>query len=157
MNALQMFIIMTRSNKILTALNTNCVGVLISGSAGRLPDWYRMSVHWLLSNSTTNTTCDCFKDLCTSPAGFYADLANEDAQASANFRPQRYNFLDPLLGFLGACTPVEAILQATFACLYRQDCILTLINYFPRLTEVRPMIDILVEDASHSLSDRCSR
>lgn len=40
-------------------------------------------------------------------------------------------------GFVTGCTPLEAILESTLDCLYEIECLQLLLNYFPKLNQVR--------------------
>ena len=51
-------------------------------------------------------------------------------------------------GFFAGCTPFEAILESTLDCLYDYQCLQLLLNYFPKLQQVRILyISLFVKES----------
>lgn len=148
MNALQLFILGTRSNEVISAMNTNYIVTIVHNGENQMPRWSRSEIQWEFSNGTQTKLCACSKSSCTYPATFYAQTDNENGNDHRIFGPAHYESLSPMPGFVGACTALEAILEAKLMCLYNTDCITTLTKYFPQLTEVRVILTMCVEDAS---------
>ncbi len=148
-NALKLIQLSTHSNRIYSALNTNyLLGIYLFGSGnsyfwGNSPTlWY-----WIVNNQTTRCRCD--ENTCSFPAGFYSFGDIDDVDIHVYIRPQNYTASDLVPGFVGSCTPLEAVLQATFVCLYDIECIKKLVHYFPQLTQVN--IEINLDDNSFSI------
>jgi hypothetical protein len=144
-NALKLIQLSTHSSRISTALNTNYVlGVTLSGD-GRSYNWWTgfTSWHWTVNNQTTK--CHCEEDTCSVPAGFYSFVDVGDFYSHINMKPQIYNASDFVPGFVGSCTPLQAVLKATLICLYDKECIKKLVDYFPRLTQVSKAFSIVIK------------
>lgn len=135
-NALKLIQLSTHSSRILTALNTNYVlGVLLRSNGNSYGWWTSFtSWHWTVNNQTT--ICRCEEDTCSFPAGFYSFYDVGNFYDHINMQPQIHNASNFVPGFVGSCTPLQAVLKATFICLYDRKCITKLVNYFPRLTQV---------------------
>lgn len=132
----------TRSSRISTALNTNYIAALYSIGVSKVVSWFFGYTAWLRVVNEEKIVCRCEQTTCSFPAGFYsfADLDNFTVYSQIN--PDLYDVRDFVPGFVASCTPLEAILQATFVCLYETKCIETLIPHFPRLNElpsIRPL------------------
>jgi hypothetical protein len=136
-NALKLIELSTRSNTIVTELNTNHVygatvfhNVIIYSFHVRSTVWY-----WTVAQQTTS--CQCSNTTCTFPVGFYflADISDFDKHTLIKPQNNYVAYLVP--AFVASCTPLEAILQATFVCLYDIECINKLALYFSPLAQVR--------------------
>ncbi|CAF4124277.1 unnamed protein product, partial [Rotaria sp. Silwood2] len=142
-NALKLIKLSTQSNVISSALNTNIVY-----SASRFVNFQTYKYissytgwHWTANNQTT--ICVCHINTCTLPAGFYSFADKNDFYLHTKLVPQEHDVSDLVPGFVGSCTPYEAVFQAKFICLYDIKCIKTLADYFPRLAQLIPTIKVL--------------
>ncbi|CAF4964823.1 unnamed protein product, partial [Rotaria sp. Silwood1] len=135
-NALKLIELSTQSNVISSALNTNIVY-----SASRFATFqtymYKSSYtgwYWTENNQTTICVCQ-INTTCTAPAGFYSFADKNNFELHTKLVPQQHHASDVVPGFVGSCTPYEAVIEAKFICLYDIKCIKKLVNYFPRLTQ----------------------
>ncbi|CAF1333734.1 unnamed protein product [Adineta ricciae] len=142
-NTLQLSILNTRTNKFMSALNTNYLNAAVNNGANRLPGWYRNSISWYLYNNTRTTICDCDNDYCQYPAGFYPMINDHDAFLYWYFKPQNYEILDVIEGFMISCTTMESLLGGTLECLYSLKCVAILKRYFPKLNQTIFNDDVL--------------
>lgn len=136
-NALKLIQLSTYNSRISTALNTNYVfGVSITGTDSSYPSWLITDTSWYRIINNKTIKCYCGEQTCSFPAGFYslADIGNFDNHV--DLKPYAYNASDFVPGFVGSCTPLEAVLQTTFDCLYEMKCITKLSIYFPHLIQV---------------------
>jgi hypothetical protein len=132
--------IATRSNSLISALNTNA-----------LVNFYLPSVLEVFSTiySDRNGASDAYEvNTCnfinsTTPAGFYS-LSYNDSSINHQYWPQNppapYYF-EPnasaiVSGFFAGCTPLDALLVSTLDCLYNINCLQLLGDYFPSLSQV---------------------
>ncbi|CAF4779101.1 unnamed protein product [Rotaria sp. Silwood1] len=143
-NALKLIELSTQSNVISSALNTNIVY-----SASRFATFqtymYKSSYtgwYWTENNQTTICVCQ-INTTCTAPAGFYSFADKNNFELHTKLVPQQHHASDVVPGFVGSCTPYEAVIEAKFICLYDIKCIKKLVNYFPRLTQLIPTIKLL--------------
>ena len=136
LNSLEFIELITRTNTAISALNTNYVAAIISYSINFVA-WYVLFTTWATTFNHQTTTCNCEQNSCSYPVGFYSFANNDDAYIYWYFNPQLYTATDVVPGFVGACTPLEALLQAKLVCLYLTECLAKLINYFPKLAQVR--------------------
>jgi hypothetical protein len=136
-NALKLVQLSIRTNRISTELNTNhIIGVNIFIN-GTIFAWYFAHTSWYWTVNNKTTYCHCDRSTCSFPAGFYSFSDISDFNNHTVMVPQNNNASYMVPGFVGSCTPLEAVLQATFVCLYDVGCITNLSHYFPRLAEVR--------------------
>ncbi|CAF0911325.1 unnamed protein product [Rotaria sp. Silwood1] len=143
-NALKLIELSTQSNVISSALNTNIVY-----SASRFATFqtymYKSSYtgwYWTENNQTTICVCQ-INTTCTAPAGFYSFADKNNFDLHTKLVPQQHHASDVVPGFVGSCTPYEAVIEAKFICLYDIKCIKKLVNYFPRLAQLIPTIKLL--------------
>ncbi len=112
------------------------LAAFIYGDGGNYA-WFTGYTSWFWTdNNKTRTICGCDQNTCSFPAGFYSLADEGNFYSHADMIPQMYNASDFVPGFVGSCTPLEAVLQATFVCLYDIECIKKLVDYFPRLVHV---------------------
>jgi hypothetical protein len=141
-NALKLIQLSTHSSRISTALNTNYVlGVILMGT-GSSYGWSTSFTTWRWTVNNETTRCQCDQDTCSFPAGFYSFYDMGAFSIHSDMRPQMYNASHFVPGFVSSCTPLQAILHGTFVCLYDKQCIMKLVDYFPRLTQVSKPISI---------------
>jgi hypothetical protein len=136
-DALKLIELSTRGSRLASALNTNYVILVNSFMDSTYYVWYNSYTSWYWTANNQTTICRCEQSTCTFPAGFYHFADIDTMEAYGDIRPQLYNISDFVPGFVGSCTPLEALLQATFVCLYDKECIKKLVKYFPQLTQVR--------------------
>jgi hypothetical protein len=140
-NALKLIELSTRSNRISTELNTNHVHGVEFLPDGIVLGFHFRTTSWELSVDHNATNCVCHLNTCSYPSGFYF-LANiGELDNHAFFKPQKINAAYLVPGFVASCTPLEAVLQATFVCLYDTECIKKLAVYFSPLARVRKGIN----------------
>jgi hypothetical protein len=140
-NALNLIELSTRSNQIPTELNTNYVYGATVLSNDIVYNWHVSNTVWYWTVDHETISCHCYNSTCSSPSGFYflADISDFDRHTI--MVPQKNNAAYLVPGFVGSCTPLEAVLQATFVCLYDIECIKKLVHYFPPLAQVRKGIN----------------
>ena len=137
------FQVLTRSNFLITALNTNAIVTIRSDLQGYYP-YIRVTEY--AGNVSTEfdqhflPNCGIVDSI--APAGFYPVSYEQSAQEhnlwpfdpdAPELRPNASAMLD---GFFGGCTPLRAILASTLDCLYRQGCLEKFGYYFPALNQV---------------------
>ena len=127
----------SRSSYIASTLNTNAM------FSTYLTDDTQYGIYQLQTQYTADTTIfsqSVNSELCsiqnpTTPTGFFP-ISNITAVFI------RAGWADPAAnstlvnGFFTGCTSLEALLVSTLDCLYNSQCIQTLANYFPPLTQV---------------------
>ncbi|UJR18380.1 hypothetical protein I4U23_005284, partial [Adineta vaga] len=52
-------------------------------------------------------------------------------------------------GFFAACTPLEAIYESTLECLYEMQCIQLVMKYFPKLNQIKNILNNSVLSSEH--------
>jgi len=148
-NALKLLLLSTHSNRISSALNTNyIIGVFLYGD-GSAYGWAFSDTAWSRTVDNKIIKCRCDETTCSFPAGFYSFADIDNFYNHITLRFQEYNDTDLVPGFVGSCTPLQAILQATFVCLYEIVCIKKLVHYFPSLAQVSQEI-IIIHAIFHS-------
>jgi hypothetical protein len=135
--------ITTRSNSLISALNTN-VMVKILTSVSQLRSLSVDSTSYLEKNDTMYDalySSVCYIKNPTTPAGFYS-LPYYESAINHQFWPDNPPYFEPTTsatvdGFFGGCTPLDALLVSTLDCLYNVTCLELLADYFPSLNQVR--------------------
>ena len=137
------FQVATRSNFLITALNTIAI-LTIRSDPGDFYPYIRVTEY----SGNVSTELDeyhfpnCGIVDSIAPAGFYP-ISYEQSAEEHNFWPfdpvapeLKPNALAMLDGFFSGCTPLHAILASTLDCLYRQGCLEQFGYYFPALKRV---------------------
>jgi hypothetical protein len=139
-NALKLIELSIRSNRVFTEVNTNHIVAVVLRDNGAANGWLfgHTSWYWTVDNETTY--CHCDRNTCSFPSGFYSLSETSDFNNHTVMVPQKNNASYMVPGFVGSCTPLDAVLQATFVCLYDINCINELGHYFPGLRQVRKRI-----------------
>ena len=127
---------MAESSQIVSALNTNYILTLVTGFPGYPPLFYTASVFWDFYINNSIVKCQCDLASCSSPAGFYNFSDSKDYKVHYHIKPYLYNASDVATGFIGSCTSLDAVLQATFVCLYDVQCLARLAFYLPAIAPV---------------------
>jgi len=141
-NALKLIRLSTCSSHSISALNTNYVlGVFLGWSSNYTTflsyATYVSNIEWTVNEDNQTIKCYCEQRSCSFPAGFYRFADNGDFYAHTKPDPYKYNITDVVPGFVGSCTPLDAILEANLTCLYNRTCFRKLVRYFPRLNQVK--------------------
>lgn len=136
--------ISTRANYLVSALNTNWQILvyynedelkIVSGRTAFNPEG---NVEY---DMTTTEMCGTANP--TSPAGFFtSDSAVGFLLRLAWSAPMPNDIL--VNGFFTGCTPLEALLRSTLACLYDTSCLGLLTFYFPLLHQVSSSFSSIV-------------
>lgn len=134
--------ITTRSNSLVSALNTNAFISLVN-DVGRT-DIFIHSTRYVDKNASQDfffQSPPCYLVDSTTPAGFYILSSYDSAYRHEYwpYKPDYYEFNASVLvdGFFGGCTPLDALLTSTLDCLYDINCLQTFPAYFPALQRVR--------------------
>ena len=134
--------ISTRSNFLISALQTNMVFAITSYN-GRVIYYLSDATYFYDQNvsyadALVRSSCRLKSSLV--PAGFYSLPLYESAVRHVNW-PNRPPFFEPLAsatvdGFFGGCNVLDALLASTLDCLYNITCLTNLVDYFPGLSQV---------------------
>ncbi len=86
--------------------------------------------------------CTCQMETCTlkTEAGFFNGTNDTYSSNQMYFQPSFLKENNRVSGFVGSCTPLDAVLMADFSCFYNETCLNLLLNYFPHLTKVNDRI-----------------
>ena len=133
--------IATRSNSLISALNTNVYATRDERS--RLDQDLTTESTYFFNKTATNTAgrlSSCQTKSSTTPAGIYPQ-SQDDRVNSYGHWPEFTGSFEPIAsamidGFFGACTPFDAVLASTLDCLYNANCIQSLAAHFPKLNHV---------------------
>ena len=139
---LRFFQISTRSNFLMSALQSNMV-FLITSYNGRVIYYLSDATYFYDQNvsvTSGNYGSSCRLKSSLVPAGFYSLPLDESAVRHGNW-PSRPPFFEPVAsatidGFFGGCNALDALLASTFDCLYNITCLTNLVDYFPGLSQV---------------------
>ncbi|UJR19141.1 hypothetical protein I4U23_022271 [Adineta vaga] len=154
--------ISTRSNSLVSALNTNAyVSVWTLGTK-----YADLSPTWYVDKNAPRDSGDfspCHIVNSTVPSGFYW-IVNGASVSLRYYWPEKPFFFEPDLlalvpGFFAGCTPLDGILQSTFDCLYDLTCLQLLADYFPNLNRKNFTSTNLLSSSNRpniSLNDRLS-
>jgi len=140
---LQLFQIITQSDSMASALNTNVL-IKITYVISKSLSVDRTTATYIEKYSYSDTkftrTCDFTDTDTVTPAGFYSEpfdiiarYHDEWPMSPPLFRPIATSTVD---GFFGGCTALGAVLASTLDCLYKIPCLETFTNYFPGLSHV---------------------
>ena len=138
---LDFFKITTRSNSLISALNTN---IFVKREARNRSVYYLTTDPTSFFNRTaTNivsrfSSCDVMSS--TTPAGIYS-LSQYDSVNNHQYWPEFPPSFEPMAsatinGFYGACNPLDAVLASTLDCVYNITCLRSITDYFPDLNHV---------------------
>jgi hypothetical protein len=132
--------IATRSNSLISALNTNTLVFLFAPSL-----LYMTSTVYFDRNAAASAyevnTCEFINS--TTPAGFYS-LSYNESSINHQYWPENPfppfyfepNVSAMVSGFFAGCNPLDALLVSTLDCLYNINCLQLLGDYFPSLSQV---------------------
>ncbi|CAF3541749.1 unnamed protein product [Adineta steineri] len=139
---LHFFQMITRSNSMASALNTNVLVLLDDDKTFgfRIHEKHTRYVDkYLYADMLHTTTCNLKNNVI--PAGFYSEPLDQIARYHENW-PMEPVFLRPIAvstvdGFFGGCTALDAVLASTFDCLYGIKCLEAFTDYFPNLSRMK--------------------
>ena len=143
-SSLQLLQISTRSNSLVSALNTNTNIRLYNNGYGSifmevLPTrYFDVNVP-----EYTSEVFNCYTVNSIAPAGAYTALYSVNTFCQHvwpecplplyYFAPNASAMID---GFFGGCTPLNALLETTFDCLHNINCLKQFRDYFPNVNRV---------------------
>ncbi|CAF4171623.1 unnamed protein product, partial [Adineta steineri] len=136
--------IITQSNSLISALNTNAHLSITEEDnetfyLARSPTVYYRKNMPLFVYTAEIYSCNLVNSLV--PSGFYSipygfsDLFDDEYWPDTLFSQTSPNISDVVDGFLSGCTPFDGLLASTLDCLYSNQCLEQLIDYFPNLNQ----------------------
>ena len=134
--------ISTRSNSLISALNTNTIIRLTSYPYTHI----EISPTIYFDKKVTGQDydiLDCYTVSSITPAGFYP-VSYAQTVSYHKLWPGYYGYISidtwnasvVTDGFFGGCTSLDVLLASTFDCLHNTNCLTQLADYFPNLTQV---------------------
>ncbi|CAF0746321.1 unnamed protein product [Adineta steineri] len=120
-----------RENYLVSALNTN----LITGISSNSNNMIHVAAFPVYYKSASGNSVSCNQGNPTSAATLNPLL---NGSLTVNRIPRFESMPNSTIvsGFFAACTPLEALLQSTLDCLYENECLQLLSNYFPALNHM---------------------
>ncbi|CAF1172455.1 unnamed protein product [Adineta steineri] len=120
-----------RENYLVSALNTN----LITGISSNSNNMIHVAAFPVYYKSASGNSVSCNQGNPTSAATLNPLL---NGSLTVNRIPRFESMPNSTIvsGFFAACTPLEALLQSTLDCLYENECLELLSDYFPALNHM---------------------
>ncbi|CAF1032157.1 unnamed protein product [Adineta steineri] len=120
-----------RENYLVSALNTN----LITGISSNSNNMIHVATFLVYYKSASGNSVSCNQGNPTSAATLNPLL---NGSLTVNRIPRFESMPNSTIvsGFFAACTPLEALLQSTLDCLYENECLQLLSDYFPALNHM---------------------
>ncbi|CAF1195281.1 unnamed protein product [Adineta steineri] len=117
-----------RGNYLISALNTNLIVTLV-------PHFIADQYSYIYSTAYTHASGNRLNCGEHNPmiAATLNSVINESEPVFERFNFEYLPDSTNVSGFFAGCTPLEALLQSTFDCLYEIECLQLLFDYFPRL------------------------
>ncbi|CAF1166632.1 unnamed protein product [Adineta steineri] len=128
-----------RGNYLISALNTNLIVTLTSNFIVSPYSFLYSTEYYSESGNTSN----CGEDNLITAATLNP-VINESEPIFERFNFGYLPNSTIISGFFAGCTPLEALLQSTFDCLYEIKCLELLLDYFPSLNNVRMRLSELL-------------
>ncbi|CAF1442578.1 unnamed protein product [Adineta ricciae] len=136
--------IITQSNRMITALNTNIhVQIDYDDSDESVYSLEPQTTYYFDDNVITiaslfNSGCSIKNSI--APADFYPIMSDYQRVRNHIIWPKNPPYWEPVAtsivdGFFGGCNPLDALLASTFNCLYNVSCLKNFIDYFPGLNQ----------------------
>ncbi|CAF1506653.1 unnamed protein product, partial [Adineta steineri] len=120
-----------RGNYLISALNTNLIVTL---KPHFIADQYLYIYSTAYTPASGNTSnCGEHNPIITATLN---PVINESEPVFQRFNFEYLPNSTIVNGFFAGCTPLEALLQSTFDCLYEIKCLELLLDYFPRLNHL---------------------
>lgn len=157
-SSLQLLQVSTRSNSLISALNTN-TNIRLNSRDDYI-SLEAIATRYFDVNVPQHASevLNCFTVYSIAPAGIYALPYGENPSCEevwpgcpfSSFIIYSPNASAMIDGFFGGCTPLDALLAATFDCLHNIDCLKQFSNHFPNLDQVSATSSFVVRNISLS-------